>query len=303
MSSNRLPSAMYWRTPSFPSISTLIRKYWFRIILIAFALYLLMEKDISFQLKMSAANLSSLTEDQSSFQVLPAKQFFSSDERQEPQQEKSSSFIETIFPIVSKTEIRDIEEEEVTHEHHDHQPSNVSKTPSFRNLTFVLSPGYARKHGIPQSTVDEYINKCRNYIKRFGRVAVAEMKKYGIPASITLAQGLLESDVGESRLATNSNNHFGIKCFSRNCHKGHCSNFTDDSHKDFFRNYKTAWESYRAHSIFLQGDRYKHLQKLGTTDYKGWATGLRKAGYATDKRYANKLIQIIEFLDLHEYDR
>lgn len=141
------------------------------------------------------------------------------------------------------------------------------------------------------------------YVKRFETVAKTEMEKYGIPASITLAQGLLESNVGASRLATRNNNHFGIKCFSKRCGKGHCSNFTDDSHKDFFRKYKSAWESYRAHSKLLTAKRYSKLYKLKETDYKGWATGLKKAGYATDPKYAEKIIALIEDLKLHQYDK
>lgn len=141
------------------------------------------------------------------------------------------------------------------------------------------------------------------YVKRYAKVAQTEMEKFGIPASIKLAQGLLESNVGESRLAVHNNNHFGMKCFSRTCRKGHCSNFTDDSHKDFFRKYKNVWESYRSHSMLLQSSRYKHLKKLKSTDYKGWAYGLKKAGYATDKNYAPKIIGLIEDLKLYQYDK
>ena len=141
------------------------------------------------------------------------------------------------------------------------------------------------------------------YVKRFGKIAQTEMEKYGIPASITLAQGLLESNVGLSRLATKNNNHFGIKCFSKSCRKGHCSNFTDDSHKDFFRKYKSTWESYRAHSKLLCAKRYAKLYKLKKTDYAAWAKGLKKAGYATDPRYAEKIIALIENLDLNQYDK
>lgn len=144
--------------------------------------------------------------------------------------------------------------------------------------------------------------KQQAYIKQFEKLAETEMKKYGIPASIILAQGLLESDAGDSRLAVQNNNHFGMKCFSRTCRKGHCSNFTDDSHKDFFRIYKNPADSYRAHSHLLQANRYKSLFKLSKSDYKGWAKGLKKAGYATDKHYAEKLINLIEELDLHQYD-
>jgi flagellum-specific peptidoglycan hydrolase FlgJ len=141
------------------------------------------------------------------------------------------------------------------------------------------------------------------YIKRFKEVAINEMKKYGIPASITLAQGLLESGAGQSVLAVKHNNHFGYKCFSKNCPKGHCANFTDDSHKDFFRKYTTAWESFRAHSILLStSTRYKGLID-SNNDYKAWANGLQKNGYATSKTYAKDLIYLIESLNLDAFDK
>ena len=140
------------------------------------------------------------------------------------------------------------------------------------------------------------------YIKRYAAVAQEEMARYGIPASITLAQGLLESNAGLSPLAANANNHFGIKCFSRRCYKGHCRNYSDDSHKDFFRVYANAWESFRAHSLFLQKPRYQALFRLGKRDYRGWARGLTQAGYATDPGYGDKLIRMIERFELHRYD-
>lgn len=143
--------------------------------------------------------------------------------------------------------------------------------------------------------------KQEEYIKRFKDVARSEMRKYGIPASITLAQGLIESNAGESRLSKENNNHFGLKCFSKSCKKGHCSNFTDDSHKDFFRKFSTSWDSFRAHSLLLTGKRYKALFNHGN-NYEKWAYGLKKAGYATDSRYAEKLIHIIEELKLQQYD-
>ena len=138
------------------------------------------------------------------------------------------------------------------------------------------------------------------YVQRFAKVAKNEMHQFGILASIKLAQGLLESQAGNSPLATKNKNHFGIKCFSKSCKKGHCRNFSDDSHKDFFRIYSTDWDSYRAHSLFLQGKRYQHLQT--SKDYKEWAYGLQKAGYATDSQYARKLIRLIEELGLERYD-
>lgn len=139
------------------------------------------------------------------------------------------------------------------------------------------------------------------YINRFAKVAQSEMNKYGIPASIKLAQGLLESNNGKSRLAAENYNHFGLKCFSKSCRKGHCSNHSDDSHKDFFRKYQSPWESWRDHSQFLMGARYKHLQQYDK-DYKKWAKGLKRAGYATDKKYDKKLIDLIEQYDLHQFD-
>lgn len=142
----------------------------------------------------------------------------------------------------------------------------------------------------------------REYIKRYAPIAIAEQKKFGIPASITLAQGILESRYGTSKLAVNNNNHFGIKCFAKKCRRGHCTNHTDDTHKDFFRVYPSAWESYRAHSLLLvNGVRYRPLFR--TRDYKKWAYGLQTKGYATDKRYAAGLIGIITKYQLYKYDR
>ncbi len=140
------------------------------------------------------------------------------------------------------------------------------------------------------------------YIQRYSKIAMGEMKQFGIPASISLAQGLVESRAGTSKLAVSNNNHFGMKCFSKKCPKGHCSNFTDDSHKDFFRKFPNAWESWRAHSQLLASGRYTKLKRYGR-DYRAWAYGLKAAGYATDKTYAEQLIGIIERYDLQKYDR
>ena len=141
----------------------------------------------------------------------------------------------------------------------------------------------------------------QEYIQRFAHVAIAEMHKFGIPASISLAQGLLESRHGKSDLAVLYNNHFGIKCFSKKCKRGHCVNYSDDSHKDYFRRYTSAWESWRAHSELLM-KRYRSLKKHGK-NYKAWAYGLKKLGYATSRTYAEDLIRLIEKYDLHKYDK
>ena len=140
-----------------------------------------------------------------------------------------------------------------------------------------------------------------NYIARYSGMAVEQMKQYGIPASITLAQGLLESDAGRSSLATKCNNHFGIKCHSD--WTGRKIYHDDDERQECFRCYSDAADSYRDHSLFLvNGARYQSLFKLGTTDYKGWARGLKAAGYATSPTYADKLIELIERYGLDRYD-
>lgn len=139
------------------------------------------------------------------------------------------------------------------------------------------------------------------YVRTYSKVAVSEMYRSGIPASITLAQGLLESGAGKSRLATEGNNHFGIKCHSN--WTGDRIYHDDDRKGECFRKYRNASESFRDHSDFLRyKDRYKFLFDLEITDYKGWATGLKKAGYATDPAYSRKLIKIIEDYKLYEYD-
>ena len=140
------------------------------------------------------------------------------------------------------------------------------------------------------------------YIARYASIAVNEMYRTGVPASITLAQGIIESGSGRSRLATDGNNHFGIKC--HNTWKGKTMLADDDRKNECFRVYDSAEESFRDHSDFLRyQDRYKFLFDLKTTDYKGWAAGLKKAGYATDPSYASKLIQCVEDYDLGRFDR
>lgn len=142
----------------------------------------------------------------------------------------------------------------------------------------------------------------QEYIDTYKDIAVAQMRSHGIPASITLAQGCLESGDGNSYLATEANNHFGIKCHTD--WKGPSVYRLDDhEYKDCFRKYKKTEDSYDDHANFLRGrDRYAFLFDLEITDYKGWANGLKKAGYATNPLYAQQLIKIIEDYRLYEYD-
>lgn len=139
------------------------------------------------------------------------------------------------------------------------------------------------------------------YIADYKEIAKNNMRQYGIPASITLAQGILESGSGQGRLARYANNHFGIKC-----HKdwtGETIHHDDDAAQECFRKYRHASESFRDHSLFLTSrSRYADLFTLDKDDYKGWAKGLRAAGYATDTKYPEKLISLIERYDLYRYD-
>ena len=143
-------------------------------------------------------------------------------------------------------------------------------------------------------------NDYVNYIDAHKDIAIAQMNKYHIPASITLAQALLESGAGKSELARKSNNHFGIKCHSWS---GKRTYHDDDAADECFRVYKNVADSYEDHSIFLAtGGRYAFLFQLEKTDYVGWARGLKRAGYATSPTYADKLIEIIERYGLDRYD-
>ena len=141
----------------------------------------------------------------------------------------------------------------------------------------------------------------QQYINQYKDIAIEQMQRYHIPASITLAQGLLESGAGRSELTRNSNNHFGIKC--NNNWTGRRTYHDDDAKNDCFRVYDSAYESYEDHSKFLSGNqRYRQLFQLKTTDYKGWAKGLKACGYATSPVYAEKLIEIIQLYKLYQYD-
>ena len=140
----------------------------------------------------------------------------------------------------------------------------------------------------------------QQYIDQFKDIAIEQMLRYKIPASITLAQGLFESGAGKSELTLRGNNHFGIKC---NGWTGRKTYHDDDRSNECFRAYDSAYDSYEDHSRFLASNtRYRSLFNLSITDYKGWAKGLKAAGYATNPQYAHKLIEIIQLYKLYQYD-
>ncbi|MCX6248118.1 MAG: glucosaminidase domain-containing protein [Bacteroidetes bacterium] len=151
------------------------------------------------------------------------------------------------------------------------------------------------------SSFSWYEEAVKAYIEKYRDIAIKEMMQYRIPASITLAQGIYESDAGRSRLATEANNHFGIKCHKEWTGKSYIQD--DETKNECFRKYSNPEESFRDHSYFLsQRDRYKPLFSLEITDYKGWANGLKTCGYATNPQYADHLIKTIEDYQLYRND-
>jgi flagellum-specific peptidoglycan hydrolase FlgJ len=145
------------------------------------------------------------------------------------------------------------------------------------------------------------VDSPEEYIETFAEIAMFEMKSYGIPASITLAQGLLESGFGRGELTRKTNNHFGIKCHTG--WEGDYARHDDDARGECFRKYNHPMQSYRDHSLFLTTrSRYASLFELPPHNYRAWARGLKKAGYATDRHYPNKLIELIERYELHRFD-
>jgi LysM repeat protein len=163
---------------------------------------------------------------------------------------------------------------------------------SFAGLLFFLS--------ISMSTLAQKADAVLNYISEYKELAVSEMKRTGVPAAITLAQGIHESGAGKSQLVMASNNHFGIKCKSN--WTGESVRHDDDAKGECFRKYPQAADSYRDHSDFLKnGQRYAFLFQLDPTDYTGWANGLKKAGYATNPKYPQILIKMIEDYGLQQY--
>ena len=167
----------------------------------------------------------------------------------------------------------------------------------------ATAAGETRSSEVLESTSKTmvYSDQVKEYVSKYDYVAKNNMKKYGIPASIILAQGILESGAGRGTLCVNANNHFGIKC--HNDWTGEKVYHDDDSEQECFRKYKLASESFDDHSLFLTSrGRYATLFKLEKDDYKAWAKGLRAAGYATDPKYPEKLIGLIERYDLAKYD-
>ncbi len=162
-----------------------------------------------------------------------------------------------------------------------------------RSIPFILIVATTLL-SLPCTMAQSRIRQYEEYIEKYAGLAQEHQRRYGIPASITLAQGLLESGAGTSELSRKANNHFGIKCHD-------WEGATIHYKRDCYRKYRSVEDSYHDHSQFLLRDRYQKLFELKLTDYKGWARGLKKYGYATDPSYAQKLINLIELYDLNRF--
>ncbi len=179
-------------------------------------------------------------------------------------------------------------------------PRQTSVTTVERSTKEVIREELPKKAVKKPATTLSYKERVQHYIFEFSDIAKSEMKTYGIPASITLAQGILESGAGYGELTTRAKNHFGIKCHDW---EGERVYHDDDLAQECFRKYDHASDSFRDHSLFLKDrKRYARLFTFSKKDYKSWARGLREAGYATDKKYPEKLIGIIEKYQLYNFD-
>ena len=276
---------------NFGTYGKKLKNNWFEVLMIPLILYLLVVKDFSIQFEMGPESGIAYQEE-----IAPTNPFAG--------QAVATSLKNTAsaggFHIGQWLDSRKKTTPKAAPTSTSKKPVKVPRAQHFSNLTFIMSPTYAQRKGIPESVVNEKKQHCADYVDKFLDIALREQREHGILASITLAQGLLESNAGDSRLARESLNHFGIKC-RRKCRGCTCRNYHDDDIYDMFRVFTSPEESYREHSTLLNGARYRGLKQYGT-DYKKWAYGLKKAGYATDKRYAEKLILIIETLKLYQYD-
>ncbi len=278
-----------------------LRKNWFNLSLLAFAIFILTQKDITMEFSMRAnpnavPAQSAPSGETKKATVVPATVPLS-DAKVTPENTATQQFgwgnlPDLIRNTVSKGNVAETEG----------AVTKAAAVAAHPNIRFLLFPEMVESAKLSESAINTLNNKCKAYARRFAPVAMAEMGRYGVPASITVAQAILHSNAGDDALAIKNHNHFGLQCFSKECPKGHCSHHGTEAHKSFYRNFNTAWESFRAHSLLLTGKKYKHLLKLDKSDYQGWANGLQKAGYSKDRQYAAKLIRIIEAMRLTELD-
>lgn len=248
---------------------SIVKRLWFELSLSVILLYLFFSKGLDFQLKIGGKPL---------FEVTESVTFF-------------EDTLDTRLSLIPDLKIPRTKSANV---------NKVSwKSSDFSKLAFILNPDLAFERNVPSNIVEQKFNICFDYISQYLPSAKQSATLHKVPVSITLAQALLESNAGMSDLAVESNNHFGIKC-KQKCLGCTCRNYSDDDKYDMFRMFDTADESFEAHAKLLDLKRYADLKRYGN-DYRKWAVGLKKAGYATDEHYAEKLILIIETLKLYQY--
>lgn len=173
----------------------------------------------------------------------------------------------------------------------------------FQNLSFILDPNLISRYGISNEVVDQKLENCRQFVGRFAKVAIAEREKYGVPASIILASSLLATDAGASALATEANNFFGLSCLP-DCMDCQCKSFeVGQGQTASFEVFETPWHSFRAFSLALQHPALQALKGVPIDHYSTWAKELGRIQYPADEWYAEKIIRIIEKLDLFQFDR
>ncbi len=265
-------------------------KNWFSILLLGAIVHFSIQKDINLEFSMSTSSIFDQSE-----KIVLGELSSNEDRIHKPRLEKNSFGLGSFLFTSKKSDNGTTNQVPVK------SKIKGKSHPSF--LSFIFHDDLSGEHPFDPSLLSQQQVACQKYIDRFAPVAVSEMHKYGIPASIKLAQALLESNVGTNQLSQEFDNHFGVKCFSKKCKPGHCKTHNDDIHKDFYRKYENAWASFRGHSLLLHQKRYQHLLEIGKSDYKNWAHGLKKSGYSPDEYYAEKLIRIIEILNLDRFDR
>ncbi len=265
----------------YEGVATFFRKYWFKVILIALLLQVFYEKEISIDL-----TLSSLAAFERENQT-KLKQIGMYDEQSVYPNTLGIGAISYGSKISKYERANQIEETD-----------KLEKTSYQSVCSFIFSGSPSGKYQFDTALVAKEFQLCQHYLNRFKPVAVYEQQKFGIPASIKLAQALLESDAGQNLLAKDHHNHFGIRCATSS--KTGCVRVELKGQIAAYRQYENAWTSFRMHSLLLQQERYESLFEIPVYDYVSWAEGLEQTGYSSDPDYAEKLIRIIEFFQLND---
>lgn len=272
-------------------VATFFRKNWFNILLLSILMHMTLQKDIQFNLSLSSSTIFEESNYVTSEKLIRSKDAQSS----------KSTFSFGNFLFDSKKSENAEKKSKSRAKFEKLAGSSKSKETSHSSFfSFVFYHDTSGKHPIDPSILNERRKLCNAYLNRFAPVAISEMKKFGIPASIKLAQALLESEAGQQPVTQETNNHFGVQCFTKHCTSNHCTQGTSEPGR--YRMYENAWLSFRDHSLLLGSNRYKHLHDLRKTNYQAWAKGLSEAGYSHKINYATELIQLIEYFHLDQWD-